>query len=282
MKAIVLCRWSLRNALTSKKSLFVLGLMAIFTNVLIAPLITIASYFNLRLTPMTYPLLINDMTAHLMILSGYIFLLATIDQNNICLQPIIPRGGYRASSLGQLLFLIILALIYQLMMTVLSQLWLIGLTDWHIAWGDGWIFLSDPRRTISFFKVFLPNGFLMSTYTPIETIWKTYLSEWALLIILGMISTSLNRLSRTALGSFASMGIALTDILFYGMFPISFRRLSPVSLAMLSTFQELECLNGITQEYAFTFFPVALIVLGAAYMYVNMIWIRKRKKGCLL
>lgn len=282
MKAITLCKWSLCHVLTSKKSLFVLGMMAMFTYILLSPIVAIARHFDLRLTPLAYPLLVNDMTAHLMLLSGYIFLLAMIDQNNISLQPVLPRASYGSAAAGQLLSITILPLLYQLMMTALSQVWLLGVTDWHIAWGDGWIFLTDPVRTIDFHKVFLPDGFLLHTYTPIDTLWKTYLSEWALLILLGLVSTALNKLSGMALGTFTAMGIAVTDILFYSMFPIPLRILSPVSLAMLSTFQEPERASGVTQEYAFVFFPLVLIVLGAAYMYVNMIWIRKRKKGCLL
>lgn len=280
LKAINLCKWSLLHAFTSKKSLFVLFVMGMFTYILVSPITNIAEHLGLRLTPLAYPLLVNDKVAHLMLLAGYILLLATIDQNNISQQAVLPRAGYCSAAIGRLLFIAVIALLYQVMITLLSQAWLLNVTDWSLKWGEGWNFLSVPSNTTEFHRVFLPSAFLLSEYTVIEVIWKTYLFEWALLVLLGIVSVSLNKLSGSAAGTFTAMGLSLTDILFYNMFPIPLRILSPVSLSMLSTFQEPERICGITQEYATGFFLVALPILGIAYMYINLLWLKKRKKGC--
>lgn len=65
------------------------------------------------------------------------------------------------------------------------------------------------------------------------------------------------------------------------MMPIPLRILSPVSLAMLSTFQEPEVEAGITEDYAICFYTITLILLVAIHFIVQVIWRKKKRMGCV-
>lgn len=165
-------------------------------------------------------------------------------------------------------------------MTVLSHMWLVGITTWKINWGDGWKILSVPAYTEQFRKIFLPSDFLIENYSVMEAIWKTYVLEENLLCFIGVLSMMINQVTRSSLGLILVMAVSLSDVLFYNMFPIALRALSPVSLSMLSTFQEPERFFGITEHLAFRFYAIALPVAAVLYFLICTIWEKKRKDGC--
>lgn len=281
MKVLSVFKWSMGQLLKSSQGVLVIIISMTNTYILVSPFARTAKIIDIHLTPAIYPLLINDKIGQLIFLSGYILLLTTIMQDCTYEAIVLPRVGASFTSLGILLQLIMIPILYQTVFTLFSQLWLLNVTEWSLQWGEGWQLLTEQSNWTSNRPIFFPSSFMVTEHTMINATVKTYFFESALLIMIGLIFQLLKCLIHPVAGLFTVMFISLTDVLFYNMFPIPFRIFSPVSLAMLSTFQLPEKESGITEEYSILFFMTTLTLLTIAFIKSDVIWRNTYKKGCL-
>lgn len=281
MKTVRICIHSLINAFKSTKGLVLLVIMLLYSYVFVSPIADMARLANLRLTPMIYPILLNDKMGQLTFLSGYVLLLSVTMNTSISDQALLPRVGYVAVAFEKVVHMVVLLVLYQIVFICFSQYLLLGITDWTLTWGEGWNLLCIEENWAGYHTVFFPNSFLINEYSAVDAFSKTIVLESALLLWIGLITETLRTLFRPSVAVFSSMMISLSDIFFYNMMPIPLRILSPVSLAMLSTFQEPEVEAGITEDYAICFYTITLILLVAIHFIVQVIWRKKKRMGCV-
>lgn len=281
MKTIRICICSLLNSLKSIKGLVFLIIMLLYSYVFIAPIADMARLANLRLTPMIYPILLNDKMGQLTFLSGYVLLLSITMNTSISDQVLLPRIGYVSAALEKVVHMVVLLVLYQIIFIFFSQSLLLGITDWTLTWGESWKLLCIEENWSGYHTVFFPSSFLISEYSAVDAFMKTVVLESALLLWIGLVAETLRSLFRPGIAVFTSMGISLSDIFFYNMMPIPLRILSPVSLAMLSTFQEPEVEAGVTEDYAICFYMIMLVLLLVIHFIVQVIWRKKKRMGCV-
>lgn len=281
MKILRICTCSLTNAFKSTKGCVFFLIILLYSYVFVVPIADVARIANLRLTPMIYPIILNDKMGHLTFLSGYVLLLSITMNAALSDQMLLPRIGYAEAALAKLVQIAVSSILYQVIFAFFAQLWLFGVTDWTLAWGEGWNLLCIEANWSEFHTVFFPSSFLISEYSAAETIVKTIVLESALLLWIGLVAETLKTIFRPAIAVLTSMAISLSDIFSYNMLPIPLRILSPVSLAMLSTFQEPEVEAGITENYAITFYIISLILLVAIHFINQVSWQKKKRRGCI-
>lgn len=281
MKTIRICICSLINSFKSIRGFVFLIIMLLYSHVFVAPIADMARLANLRLTPMIYPILLNDKMGQLTFLSGYVLLLSITMNTAVSDQALLPRIGYVSAALEKVVHMVVLLVLYQVIFIIFTHSLLLGITDWTLTWGEGWKLLCVEANWSGFHTVFYPSSFLINEYSAVDAYMKTVVLESALLLWIGLVAETLRSLFRPAIAVFTSIGIALSDIFFYNMLPIPLRILSPVSLAMLSTFQEPEVEAGVTEDYAICFYTITLISLVAIHFVVQVIWRKKKRMGCV-
>lgn len=267
---------------TSTRSLLILGLIIGYSFVFSYPMQQIARSMNTTLTPVVMPLLINDQSSHLVLLSGLLFALVLLDFQRELRQVLLVRAGYISYAIGYLCYIITITILYEVSMLLVCQLWLLPVTIWKSDWGDGWRILSKGISLYRYHVTFIPNAYLIENYSASEAMVISVGYECLLMIALALFSNTINTLTRSVGGTFMSMIVILSDMIIYNMFPISFRKFSPVTLAMLSSFMAAEQHIGMTQAFAASYYAIMLLILIACYFLVYVSWLKKNTGGILV
>ena len=225
--------------------------------------------------------LINDHSSHTVLLSGLLFALTALDFQKELRQSLLMRSGYISYAIGYLLFILTVVLLYEVFALILSQVWILSVTSWQNNWGTGWEVLCSNDVLYKFHITFIPDPSLIENCSAFDALTLSICLECILMTILAILSSTVNTITRSVCGTLMSMVVILSDIILYNMFPVSFQKYSPVTLAMLSSFVNAEEANGITYMYAVSYYVIALSVLIISYFLIYTLWLKKTKEAYL-
>lgn len=282
MKAVHIYKLLMIRMITSSRSLWTLGIVLVYTYAFSFPILQLSQKLNITVSPFIMAFLINDQASHIVLLSGLLFALIVLDFQKELRQPLLMRSGYISYAVGYLLYLITIIILYEFIAILLSQLWILPVTNWQNDWGTGWRIICSDAVLYKYHITFIPNIHLMENYSAIEATAISIGFECLLMILLALLSCTMNTITRSISGSLVSMTIILSDMILYNMFPISFRKYSPVTLAMLSSYMEAEKRHGMTHIYAASYYAISLVVLIVSYFLVYSLWLKRNKGGMLV
>lgn len=281
MKAVHIYRLFLLRMITSSRLMWILGFIAGYTYAFSYPIFQIAQKLNITLTPFIMIFLINDHSSHTVLLSGLLFALTALDFQKELRQSLLMRSGYISYAIGYLLFILTVVLLYEVFALILSQVWILSVTSWQNNWGTGWEVLCSNDVLYKFHITFIPDPSLIENCSAFDALTLSICLECILMTILAILSSTVNTITRSVCGTLMSMVVILSDMILYNMFPVSFQKYSPVTLAMLSSFVNAEEGNGITYMYAVSYYVIALSVLIISYFLIYTLWLKKNKGGIL-
>ncbi len=248
-----------------KEIVVVFVFIATYTWIFVNPLKNAAIAMRTRVTPYTYLFMINDHVVHLTMLSVFLLFLAVILDDTSVLFQRMEKRGYKAAAIGNLLFIIFAVVLFQLAVIFISSMIMMPVLTFDSEWGDGWKLLSVQANLKQFSPMFYPSTFLIEEYSAQDAAIKTMLFETAFLLSLSLMTFIFINCFGKIVAFVWDIAVVLSDLLFYNLYPIPFRKFSPVSLCMLDTYQKPEIASGITEQYAVIVLTSVLILAVFVY-----------------
>lgn len=281
MQPFIICFYHLKLCLRSQRVIVMLILLFMYLHSMLEPIIAFSRYVNIEPTIWFLPFLINDNVGQLIITFGGVVLFCDAPFHSSMDNYLLIRTKYRYWNIGQVLYIISVAFLYLIfifMSTVLIMFFGSGI-DLSMSWGKIWGTLVNTDAGVQFL---VPMGFskyLYSKYLPKEAFIYSFILEWGLISLLGIISYNLNRL-KIYLGTVLAASVTLLDLMITNELPYYFYKLSPASLAKISILTGNNVQKMPTLTYAFMFFTV-LILIGSffAIWYPRNVSFKCRKKS---
>lgn len=268
MNALKYFKWRLRHELPVSRVLITFFLMGLFSFSLIHPLLNIAQKLGIRVSPFAYPLVSNNPVTRLAMLSPALVLALGTSLRKETHALMLQKFTKGAVMGGSILYMMAAVLFFQLLFIFFSIIWLLPVTSWALEWGSGWRLLADPNTSAGFHRVFLPNALLMDNATAMGACTIAFLMDGAMLLLIWLILEIGSIRGYAQLGPLAAMIILVMDMALYNTYPVAFRKISPVSLSMLSTYYgEMERASGITMGYGLTFLAALMMLVLFLYFF---------------
>jgi len=257
-KAFEACKLQYKSLFSSVKGKTLPVLLFFFLMPLMLPFVSAAYSYGWKLEPFAYTFIINDSIANMVVSSGAVLLFSDIAR------PVgiasVSRHEVIKSSAGSIMYILSIAFLYVLYLIVISNVFLIPVISFSSEWGLGWKMLAYSDIEMPS-QVFAISTHLIKQFTAIDAFVYSIISEWCLLVTIGLVCYCLNQATKKAWGVVCSISIIIFDITIYNSLPGWWLRYSPASLAMLSTYQEEAFFYGVTPRYGASFFIVITIVL---------------------
>lgn len=276
---LLVCRLNVLKNI-NKRTGILAAIEACFIVCMLQPFVDIAKSEGFSLTPFGFPIMQSENIAHLVLLSSAILFLANCPFDDALTFDIIAKCGYKNFFLGNILFIGMFSGIYILFVQFIALLCILPVIDFSFSWGTGWYNYLDINILIRYHTVFPVEPYILYNFSAAEALLLSSLLEWYLVTFLGLLSYCLNRLTHRSLGLLAMVIFALLDLTIYNMYPFFWYFVSPVSLAMLTTYQYSSFSGNVTLAYGQFFFPITigLLILGCFYIEC----ILTKKKGVVL
>lgn len=224
---------------------------------------------GLKLSFLTFSFMKNDMRIHVFMLLSFVFGFS---------------GAYSSFDFGKrsgakmfffkLFVCALTTFLYVLILFILAQVCTISVSSFDISSFAGWgkLFSSSAHR-MNF--VFLPNSMLLENYKPEFIFIHSLVSEFCLLFLISLIFIVSIDILKRLFSLILIIGIIFSDILFYNLYFVSYRKFSIVAFSMLSSFEEMEKGCGLTFENSIKAFFVLTPVLLIMH-FLNCIIMRKK------
>lgn len=264
--------------ITKKENAVVLVLIAVYTWIFVNPLKNAAMAMGARVAPHTYLFMVNDHVVHLTMLSVFLlFLAVTLDDSS----SLILRMGkweYRTATIGYLVSALIMVLFFQLTVIIISSVIMMPVMTFDSEWGEGWRLLTVQTNLSQFSPMFYPSAFLVGEYSAQDATVKTILFETTFLLSLTLMTFVFITCVNKVVAFVWDIAVVLSDLLFYNLYPIPFRKFSPVSLCMLDTYQKPEIASGITEQYGMIVLAAISLLALFAYFVSNYLLFLKASR----
>lgn len=259
-----------------KENIVVFALIAIYTWIFVNPLKNAAVAMKVRVASYTYLFMINDHVVHLTMLSVFLLFLAVVLNDSTSFIQCLEKWGFKVATVGHIIFAMIIVLLFQAITIAVANVIMSPVQTLDLKWGEGWNLLSIQKNLNQFSPMFYPSAFLIEEYSAQEATIKTLLFETALLLSLTLLTSVLINLANKIVAFLFDIVLILSDLLFYNLYPIPFRKFSLVSLCMLDTYQKPEVASGITEQYARIVFIAVLALALLTCFACNYLLCKKR------
>ncbi len=255
--------------ITKKENAVVLVLIAVYTWIFVNPLKNAAMAMGTRVAPYMYLFMMNDHVVHLTMLSVFLLFLAVTLDDSSSLILRMGKWGYRTATIGYLVFVLITVLFFQLTVIIISSVIMMPVLTFDSEWGEGWRLLTVQTNLSQFSPMFYPSAFLVGEYSAQDATVKTILFETTFLLSLTLMTFVFITCVNKVVAFVWDIAVVLSDLLFYNLYPIPFRKFSLVSLCMLDTYQKPEIASGITEQYGMIVLAAILLLALFAYFVSN-------------
>ncbi|MBU5485122.1 hypothetical protein KQI86_12330 [Clostridium sp. MSJ-11] len=240
--------------------LFILITMFLWSS--IRPILSFSKEMGIRVTPWVFPHLASSFVGQLILMLGVVLLFCDapfIDEG----QPyFLIRSGRYTWGMGQVFYIMMGMTIYLLIVNFISILILMPNIFLSTGWGKILGTLAENHGESVNEIEYISKKILLS-YTPLKAFVLSFILEWcagtALALLMFVINICLNRAAGATIASL----IILLDYAIYSNFPsVKFFYFSPVSLSKLILIDSKGISNYPSNEYAYIFFIITIIVLS--------------------
>lgn len=265
---------NIRRWATNPRIYILVALLFILLWEYVHPIVSFSNAVEYRVSPWIFPFLSNHGYTQRIMMFGIIFLLCDAPFAHEGQPYLMIRSGRIHWVLGQLLYIMLSAAIYFFFINIL--IWLILFPNLVLTDDWGKVLRTLAQTTAGQeFHIGLPVSHnIQLTYTPIQAFWTSFLLEWLVGIILGLIIFIVNlHFNRRALGAAVGAAIVLLDIVIYNDMSDFIYHFSPVSMARLVILDSTGLSMRPTLFYAFSFCIGLIIVLAV----IAILSVRKRE-----
>ena len=269
-KIIRVCFFHLRQSFGQAKTIIVVLLESIFIYSTVCPVRDFAKSVSMQVEPWAFPHLTSDFICQLVIICGLIFILCDAPFENNAHMYILSRAGKTAWTSGTCLYITVMSFLYLMVILFISFLALIPQLAFNSGWGKIWGTLARSTVGIQYGLSLSVSDYIIGVYKPIEATINAFFLEWACCVWLGLVIYLFNRVSGKPLGCYIAVGFALLDIAIWNEWDYSFYRISPLTMARLSSISRPESLYGLSKEYAVIFFVSGIAILVLACISVPL------------
>lgn len=249
-----LSKW-LSYVFRSRQLRFLLVVLILFFFMLTNGICNFAKENELKLSLHAFSFIQNDTRGQIVILLGFA----------LCFSDL--YSGFRLEgekgaglALSKLLICIFSALLYLLAVWLIAQLCIIGVSVLKINSYEGWSKISGAELA-KLNPLFLPDMTVMKNYSAKDLFVHSVVFEFALLLSLSLIFINAFEIAKKTFAVMLMIGIIFSDILFFNLFTANFRRLSIVTLSMLSSLNERDFSCGFSIAFATQVFLLLLLAL---------------------
>lgn len=227
-----------------------------------APLFNMVVQTGVKINPLIFPLYISNHYFQFILMIGVIFLFSDAPFINENQPYIIMRAGKKSWVLGQVFYIFIAAAIY---ITIAMAISVIILLSKGTFATDGWgkiintLAITNAQEVIGL--VYDVSEKVVNNFTPFQAFFITYVLEWLIASILGLIMFALNLFTKINLGTFVAMFLALLDLLIANVLPWGLYSISPVSLGRIVELDWVKMSYLPTVRHAFIFLISLAITL---------------------
>lgn len=266
------CGILLRRELGSPKMWLILVMMVVFSFYTYSPLCKIADFYKIPVTPWVYPFFLSFPTM-LVVNSGlYLLLFSDVGEVDGYADLMVARAGRRAYLAGQLLCVLVMALLYGLALWVLSILFILPEIGWDAEWGVLLHTLAGSSGQVQAqtgvsLSIIVPEETL-ALFAPIQAALMCLLCIWLSAAFTGVLICFFRVFVSRSAGIFA-VGIFVCMIMFsvtLGMFTFGrwLQFLSPLSWASFLSLDWYYSGLSPSPVYAFVLWAAGIVGMGAA------------------
>ena len=249
-------KWNKVNRITTWRLLILSFIILIFSFGFHFPFLTIAFKENLRLSPLSYPILMNDHIANLALKSAYLPSLSYVLRGNV-----LARSS-QDSKKKYVLFsgyinIIIFSLLYTILIQISCFICILPVVEWNSFWSNGWRVLASPELMIKY-NISLPiNSFLMTKFTGLDAYLFCCLLDFLSLVFLGSIILVFSSNKHYSIGAIISASFLILDMGIQNLVPPLLAKISPITLSMLECIVEYDDYLRLTVRDTFQFYCIS-------------------------
>ena len=272
VKATLFCvKISVSKLLSNPKTLVILAIMVIFHYYNFAPILTIARYYGISVTPWVFPFYMSH-PSMLTVFGGLCILLFSdayyLDAYS---QFIIARCGRRSYILGQLLYILAASFLFTVCMLLLSLLYILPVMEWSTDWGTLLHTLAQSpevvgEQTGASLSIGIDEA-LLQMASPITVTSMAFICMWLVTAFLGIVMSFFNVVVRKMSGVIAAgvfVGLSYFTV-YFGPSIIGrwLLYISPVSWSRINVLDWYY--SGIlpSPTYAVVVLTLGIVLLGA-------------------
>ena len=208
-KAFATCMDNFRRWFASPKIYVVFILILIMQDsMMIAPIRRFARDMNLGIAPWIYPFLPMDWYICMLEAVGAIFLFCDSPMVNAGTPYLFVRTGRRAWLGGQILYVLLAALAYQILFLLSSVLLVLPQLEFTPHWGKTLGSLAQSNIGYWEYGITL-SGSLVRRFTPMQAMALSFSLRWMVTALLGMLLLCMNLFLPRVFGMIAGGAIAL-------------------------------------------------------------------------
>ncbi|MEW8955937.1 hypothetical protein [Clostridium sp.] len=264
-----IAKQNIRKWTTNPRMYVLVILITIFLWSSISPILRFSNHSGIRVTPWIFPHLASSFIGDLVIMLGIVLLFCDapfIDEG----QPyVIIRSGRYNWIVGQIIYIMLGTIIYILFVVLISIL--ISLPNIFLSgdWGKLLNTFGQTNVGVDYGITYISNK-ILSTYSPIKAMGVTILLQWCAGTILGLLMFIININFNRGVGAIVASTLVLLDGAIYKNFPnFKLFHVSPVSLSKIALIDPTGLSTYPTNEYAYIFFAVTIILLIALTIIVG-------------
>lgn len=267
--ACIQCEKNLR----SPRIVTLVILMGLYIVAQTQPIGDFARAVGYPVSPFAFCFLANDLISQMIMMAGVIVLFCDAPFRDDTYPYLVTRAGCGSWLVGNMLYTLVVALLYVLFLLVMSLIPLLPVISWNLDWGKIWGTLARTDSGWEFGVLLSIDDSIRIEYTALQALGVQFVLEWACVTFLGMLVYVGNCISGKQAGLWLAAFCVFFDITIYNVLSVWHNKYSPVSLARLSRLNGAE---GLTIPYAFAFFGIGILILATVCYLSEMKTYRRR------
>lgn len=265
-----------RQEIFSSRTIVIFLIMGIYIYSILEPISAMVDEIGIYAAPTAFVHIMNDYICQIILTIGIVFLYSTAPFRRDSFSYIVYRSGQRNWECGNILYMLSLSFIYTLFILLFSIIVLIGRQDFNIqGWGKIWGTIARTNVSAQFGIKLNVSDYLLGKYEPELAMPVTFFLVWSCYFFIGLAMYLFNLHIKRGSGIvFAGICVFFDTMVYNSWTPWAYR-ISPLSLAKLTTFTGYHQHYGLTLAYAGIFMMVGILIM----CFIIFILAGKREKG---
>lgn len=253
--------YQIRKAFGTRRIIIVYMLLACFHIENLAPVSAFSHAVGINVAPYAFVHMVNDFIYQLVVMAGAIVLFCDSPFEDETYYYRLPRAGIKEWAFGQILYIMVMAAIYEMFLVAMSIIPLAEQLELSGEWGKIWGTLAKTNAGVQFGQLFSVTDYMVSKYQPMEAMFLSIVLEWACIVWIGLLIYFFNKLTERPIGTFIGAFFVLLDICIANDWMNWANRFSPITLAQLTAYTGYNLQYHITLSYGMVFFSAGIVVL---------------------
>ena len=244
------------------RTVVIFFIMGIFIYSSLEPVGVMIHEIGIYASPTAFVHIMNDYMCQIILTIGMVFLYSTAPFRRNSFPYIVYRSGQRNWECGNILFMFILSFLYTLFILLVSVAALKEEQDFNIqGWGKIWGTLARTNAPGMFDIKLNVSDYLVGKYEPEFAMPVTFFLVWTCFFFIGLAMYIFNLYIKRGSGIILAGIFVFLDTMIYNSWTPWAYRISPLTLAKLTTFTNYHQHYGLTLTYAWIFMITGILIM---------------------